>query len=208
MRTTIASLIISAIGLCGATHALAADVCSSSLNFVQNCGFETGNFTGWTITGTDSAPANNGLYYGVENSNQFSGNWAAYFGAVGGEITLSQTLNNLTPSFIYTITLEAFNDTTPDTGYINNIVLGLGNTTGQIASQVAARGYTLYSFSVGAAAASEPLSITSRNDAGFWNIDSIQVLQTGTPEPAALGLWGVGLTVFAGFYLAARRKRA
>lgn len=208
MRIPIVPVVIFAISLGGAAHAWAADVCSNPLNFVQNCGFETGNFSNWTISGTDSAPAGNGIYYGVESLHQFSGSYAAYFGALGGEITLSQTLNNLIPSFIYTVTIEAFNDTTPDTGYINNIILGLGAPSGQVASQVAADGYTLYSLTVGAAASSEVLSISSRNDAGFWNIDSIQVLQTGTPEPTPRALFGMGLAVLAGYYLVSRLKRA
>lgn len=207
MRILAVAVVSCAITLCSAPHALAADVCAIPSNFVQNCGFETGNFSNWTISGTDSAATNNGIFYGVENIHQFSGSWAAYFGAVGGEITLSQTLNNLIPSFIYTVTIEAFNDTTPDTGYINNIILGLGGTSGQVASQVASDGYTLYSFPVGATATSELLSISSRNDAGFWNIDSIEVLQTGTPEPATLPLFGIGLLVLAGSYLVSRLKR-
>ncbi len=189
-------LITLAAGLC-ASHAFAADVCATPSNFVQNCGFETGDFTDWTLKGTRSASANNGIYYGVENSNQYSGLYAAYFGAVGGEITLSQTLSNLIYSDVYTVTVEVFNDTTPQSNYLNNFSITLGNITSQPIKQVTADNYTIYSLKAGANSSSPAVSFTSRNDAGFWNIDSIQVLQTGTPEPSALTLSGIAFLVFA-----------
>ena len=191
MRANLTILLTIATGLCAGSPAFAADVCASTSNLVANCGFETGDFTNWTVTGTDSAAANNGIYYGVENFNQYSGSYASYYGAIGGEITLSQTLNNLIPSDVYTITLEAFNDTAPG-NYINNIIVSFGNRTGQLASQVSVGNYTLYTLIASATSTSSLLSISSRNDSGFWNIDSITAAQTGTPEPAAWTLSGLG----------------
>jgi hypothetical protein len=45
-------------------------------NLVVNCGFETADFTGWTIT-----PANPGSLFGV-NGNPHTGDNAAFFGAI------------------------------------------------------------------------------------------------------------------------------
>ena len=206
MRNQIKLLAIFALSLFSAPHAHAADICATSLNFVQNCGFETGDLTDWTVSGTYSGPAYNGLLYGVENYNQYSGNYAAYFGSIGGEITLSQTLTNLIPSDVYTVTVELFNDTTPG-NYVNNFSITLGGLTSQPLTQVAAGNYMIYTLRVGASSASPTLSLTSRNDAGFWNVDSIQVIQTGTPEPTALRLCGVSLALLSSYYFVARRRR-
>ncbi|HZS56896.1 MAG TPA: hypothetical protein VFA65_20995 [Bryobacteraceae bacterium] len=209
MRITSIMFVALTVSLCGALQALAADVCSlSPRNVITNCGFETGDFTGWTVTGTDSAPSNNGIYYGVENFDQFSGNDAAYFGAINGEISLNQALAGLIPDDIYTLTFEAFNDTTPTGVYINNLSVSLGGQTIPLASQVAADGYTLYTAIVGSHTASSTLSLISRNDAGFWNIDSVQMIQTGTPEPSAFQLLGAGMLLLAAFYWKTRPKRA
>ena len=207
MRTGCIFLFAVVIGVCSGSRLSAADVCATSTNLVANCGFETGSFSSWTISGTDSVAADNGIYYGIENFSQYSGNYAAYFGAVGGEITLSQTLNGLIPSDVYTITLEAFNDTAPipPALYTNNLGFTFGTTTGQVASQVAAGNYVLYTFVAAAPSTSTTLSINSRNDAGFWNIDSITAIQTGTPEPSGLALAGVGIALLA-IYFGFRNK--
>ncbi len=196
MRFVMTTLVLSVLGLGGGPHVFAADICATNQNLVANCGFESGNFSSWTLSGTDSGPLNNGIYYGIESYNQYSGNNAAYFGAVNGEITLSQPLTVI-PTYVYTITLEALNDTTPASNYINNLIFSLGAVTTQVASQVVAGGYTLYTAEVYSQAASTTLAISSRNDAGFWNVDSIQVVETATPEPSALLLSFAGLAVLA-----------
>lgn len=208
MRTTLKLLTFITIAVFGVSHAYAADVCATAANVVQNCGFETGNLSGWTVSGTDSAAANNGIYYGVENLNQYSGSNAAYFGPLGGEMMLSQTLSNLIVSDVYTVSLELFNDTTPDTGYINNFSITLGDRTTLPITQVAAGNYTLYKFVLSADSVNPVFSFTSRNDSGFWNLDSIQVIQTGTPEPPAAALCGTVLALMGGYCFALRRRRS
>ena len=207
MRFLFIPLFIFAAGLISAPGMFAADVCATPTNLVANCGFDSGDFTSWTVTGTDSDPSKNGQYYGIENSSQFSGNFAAFFGAAGGEISLNQTLSGLIPTDIYTISLEAFNDTTPDTGYINNLYIALGPMTDLVASQTPANGYTLYTAVIAATSTTEDLSILSRNDAGFWNIDSIQAMQTGVPEPAVFALFAAGLALVAGYMVIYRLRR-
>jgi hypothetical protein len=58
-------------------------------NLVTNCGFETGDFSGWTTT-----PAAVGSLFGVGDVNPDSGTYAAYFGAteVGSSDTISQSI--------------------------------------------------------------------------------------------------------------------
>ena len=61
-----------------ATPLLAQDICQSVAgNLVANCGFETGDFTGWTQSG------NLGLHRRHRRRFAFSGNYAAYLGPIG-----------------------------------------------------------------------------------------------------------------------------
>ena len=52
-------------GLWSGSQAVASSLCDALAgNLVVNCGFETGNFTAWTIGGNTANPGGN--YYGVD----------------------------------------------------------------------------------------------------------------------------------------------
>jgi hypothetical protein len=74
--------------------AFASDVCEGNGNLVVNCGFETGDFTGWTQGGNtgDTSVTNNPTYV-------FSGNFGAQLGPVGSDGTLTQVINGNTLTF-------------------------------------------------------------------------------------------------------------
>src|ERR1700728_1754539 len=68
-------------------------------NLVANCGFETGDFTGWTVTGSD-VPLSEGILYGVEGQDPIdliypnSGNYQAFVADLDtNATTLAQTLD-------------------------------------------------------------------------------------------------------------------
>jgi PEP-CTERM motif len=69
-----------------ATPLLAQDVCQSPGNLVANCGFETGDFTGWTQSG------NLGFTGVTGGAYAFSGSFGAYLGPVGSDGYLTQTI--------------------------------------------------------------------------------------------------------------------
>ena len=56
-------------------------------NLLTNPGFETGNFSGWALTG-------NSGFISIITSPVHSGNFAASFGAVGSLTFLSQTVTD------------------------------------------------------------------------------------------------------------------
>src|SRR5436190_16371503 len=71
---------------------------SANANLVVNGGFETGDFSGWTLTG-------NTVFSGVEcpgSALVFEGNCDAFFGPTGSTGGITQTLTGLTVGALYT----------------------------------------------------------------------------------------------------------
>jgi len=74
MRLAASSLAVLFLTLAGTAK---ADVCGSIAgNVVANCGFETGDFSGWTLSGNLQGGAPPNFYYGVDNTNPNSGSYA------------------------------------------------------------------------------------------------------------------------------------
>jgi hypothetical protein len=197
-----AALIVSLVGM---GVARADDACSSVAgNLVTNCGFETGDFTGWSATDSSGNSFVNGF-------NVYSGDNAAWLGPMDTTGTLSQSIAT-NPGDVYAITFAVANDTSPSTGYTNNFTAYFGGDLliggGGPYSQSA---YEDFTFDVAATSSSSLLNFISENDAGYWDLDSISVVDlTGppppppsTPEPGSIALLGTGLLAIAG---AARRR--
>jgi hypothetical protein len=84
-----------AAALAGASLVCSVSAGSASVNLLTNGGFETGDFSGWTIGGNFSYMSVTSGGYGAEN-----GVYSVYFGPVGSDATLSQTLTT-TPGATY-----------------------------------------------------------------------------------------------------------
>lgn len=112
---------------------------------VENLGFEEGNFSGWTTTGTTS----------VVNNNQKSGNHAAYVGTASAYGQVEQTLTGLSPNTTYQLSAwvkcaggrmfvrakdfggPGVSQSTDSTSYTNLVLAfttGPGNTTATISA--------------------------------------------------------------------------
>ena len=176
----------------------AASICDAVAgNLVTNCGFETGDFTGWTQGG------NTGFTFVTSNPVYvFSGNFGAQLGPVGSDGTLSQNVGAAGVTS-YNVSFWLRNDGgTPNdfTVFWNGVDVGpdLVNANGFA--------YSLFSgtLSGNAGAGANSLMFVFRQDPAVWGLDDV-VVTSAIPEPGSLILMGSGILGLAGVI---RRKLA
>jgi len=163
----------------------------AAINIVTNGGFETGDFTGWTLTGNTG-------FSGVQCPGAGfvpQGNCDAFFGPVGSNAILSQTLGTQAGS-TYLITFQFENDG----GTPNAFSASFGGTTLTSGTNLAASPFHLLSFAVLATSSSTPLTFMFRQDPAFMQLDAVSV---SVPEPGTMALLGAGI---AGLWW--RRRKA
>jgi hypothetical protein len=196
----------------GATQSRASSDCTAVVgNLVANCGFETGDFTSWTLSGNDVPGSLNNLY-GVEGTDPIDGispldgSYQAYIGDLDSNATtLAQTIATTSGSE-YTITFYVAQDTDPSSEYGNELIASFGGTSLIDDSDVAVEGYTKYTYNVDATSASSTLDLTLGNGLGEFLLDDVSVVDDTpvvTPEPGSLLLFCTGLLAMVGV---ARRR--
>ena len=159
-----------------ATHALAP------ANLIVNGGFETYDFTGWTIGGTvatsDSvvvAPHE----FDFSNDVPHTGSHEALVGSQGEEMTLSQTVAT-TAGEHYTVDFWVMQDQ-PPIGGDDFSASWNGTTLTSLVDVGQQSGYTEYQFDMTGAAGSGSSTLEfSANNIGYWDIDDVSVLK-GAP---------------------------
>jgi PEP-CTERM motif len=196
----------------GATQSRASSDCTAVVgNLVANCGFETGDFTSWTLSGND-VPGEEGNLYGVEGTDlidgisPLDGSYQTYIADLDSNATtLAQTFAT-TAGDEYAITFYAAQDTAPSAEYGNELEAAFGGVTLVDDSDVAVEGYTKYTYDVDATSGSSTLDLTFGNGLGEFLLDDVSVVDTTpvvTPEPGSLLLFCTGLLALVGV---ARRR--
>jgi hypothetical protein len=168
--------------------AIACATPASATEHVINGGFETGNFTGWTLTGNTG-------FTGVDNVTVHSGSFAGSFGQVGSTGSLSQSLSTVAGQ-MYTVSFWLGNDG----GATSSFSAAFGGDTLLSLSDPSSFGYTLYTYDVTASSGSTLLDFTFRQDPAFFHLDDISVRDVSSvPEPAtwAMMILGMGAVGFA-----------
>lgn len=166
----------------------------SAANIVTNGGFETGDFSGWSLSG------NTGFTF-VDTNGAYSGNYSAWFGPVGSDGYLTQVLNtNAGVPYTLSFWLENLGGTPNEfsVSWNGSVLTNMVDAGGF--------GFTEFTFSNLIGTGSDTLQFAIRDDPNYYVLDSISVdAGAATPEPATLGLIGVAL---AGIGLLRKKIRA
>ncbi len=149
--------------------------------------FQTGDFTGWTLSGNDAGLLGN--LYGVEGVDPLdgiapnSGAYQAYFADLAANATtISQTLGTVARGQ-YLVSWYLAQDTAPAAPYSNVFSASFGPSSLINVTGVPVQSYTYYSYLVTATSSSSTLDLTLGNDLGEFLLDDVKVVLT--PEPSA-----------------------
>jgi PEP-CTERM motif len=176
-----------------------AGTSAAKADLIVNGGFETGNFSGWTLSGNTgftgvSGPGFNDGF--VNNPN--SGNFFAFLGPVGSDGFLSQTFSDTAGKTLHVSFFLANDGDTP-----NDFHVSFDGTSLLSLTNDSAHAFEEFSFLV-TATGSDTLTIGGfRNDPGYFGLDDVSVT---VPEPTSIALFGAGLVALG--FMMRRRKRA
>lgn len=144
-------------------------------SIVQNGGFETGDFTAWTLVG-DTYVGN--LFYNVV-ATEFdfpgivhSGTYGAFLGEGGFLATLTQTL----PTIVQQKYLVSFWLNNPASGFGQEFIARWNGTDLMHLVDPPVFGWTNYQFVVSATATNTDLEFAERNDPNYFGMDDVSVV--------------------------------
>ena len=171
------SLLKKAASCAVAAAALSASVAAHA-DLVTNGGFETGDFTGWTLSGDTS-------FTGVDTFAPHDGAYAAFSGSLGG-VTISQTLATQA-GMHYVLQFWLQIEADPNGNSIPNFFSASwgGTPVAPAIVDSPAFGYTEFQYVLDASSASTDLAFSFSNTPAFTDFDSVSV---NVPEPTSLAL--------------------
>lgn len=175
-----------------------------AVNLVSNGGFETGDFTGWTLSGTDTGNMN--VATGDPIHPPHSGASNATLGSVGGLGFLSQTLTTV-PGMTYNLSYWLANNDhcCPNEFQVSWNGSVIADAT--CATSTSCFGFPYHQFTDSdllATGSSTVLQFGARQDPDFFSLDDVSV--EPTPEPSTWALAIPGMVPFALVYLRRRGR--
>jgi hypothetical protein len=158
----------------------------ASADLVFNGGFESGDFTGWILSG-------NPIRGIVDMANPHSGQFAADLTALDSQSFMEQFLAT-TPGAMYDLTYFLDVSKPFTSGTVVEFLAQVNGVTVFDQTNIPPQPYTRYSFPFIATGISTDLKFGFRYDAGAFFLDDISV--NAVPEPSSLWL-GLVVTAFA-----------
>ena len=159
-------------------------------NLITNGGFETGDFSGWTVFGTDNAVVGPTPF-----TSPHSGNFQAIFGF--GDNSISQNVTT-TPGSFYVITFWLAPDVRQ--GGSPSVAVNWGGSNIFSESFTSPSGYTEHTFTVNASSPATQLQFQFSSIFGnVFYLDDISVTRAGVPDGGStvsllgLALFGVAV---------------
>jgi hypothetical protein len=173
-------------------------------NIVNNGGFETGDFTGWTQGGNTGDT-------GVNSSSAHSGNFGAFLGPVGTPGTLTQNLTTIASSnYELSFFLEGGGDGGKGPlGGGSSIFFQVFWNGVKIFDSTGPGPYTQFEFfNLTATGPTTELKFVFQNDPSFFHLDDIVAGITATTVPEAFSTLWLALPVFVLIALARLRRKS
>lgn len=167
-------------------------VATARAELVTNGGFESGDFSGWTLSNVSFTSVTLiSTSYPVH-----SGSYSARLGSVYSDGYLSQNIATVAGEQ-YTVSFWL-----ASTGNIgNHFSVSLGGTTLFDQMNIPGQDYTEYSYTVTADSNNALLTLASRDDVNFLRLDDVSVVSanaSSVPEPGAVWFLGSGLISLIG----------
>lgn len=173
---------------------------ASASQLITNGGFETGDFTGWTVFADSTFVSPSGYITYAPHS----GNYFAALGTTGGDGVLSQTVADTTGQSYDLTYFLASNGASP-----SDFSVAWDGTTlpgSALTDPNSSGSYVEYSFLL-TGTGSDTLAISERDDPGYMALDDVSLTgASATPLPAALPLFATGLGALGLFGWRRKRK--
>jgi len=155
---------------------------------LTNGSFETGDFTGWTLTGNTGFTGVTNTFGGVGPTD---GSYLAYFGAVGSEGYLSQAFAD-TAGDVLALSFDLYNFG----GTPSYFEFDFDGTLLTALTDPDAFGWTTYTFDV-TATGSDNIQFGFRQDPSYFLLDNVAATDEGSsvPEPGSMAMVAAGLGI-------------
>lgn len=178
--------------------AISGFVTPAHANLILNGSFETGNFTDWTVSGSNlvyvvsTTGTNGGISYGPQNGTYYT-QFDAY---VGSPAIVSQTIDTtIGTNYDFSFWVGSVGGTP------NSMVVDFGSVNVLTITNEANTTYVQYNYNVTATSSLTTISFAGADDPLWMLLDNVSVVASTTslpvPEPAGVGMLAVGLVGLA-----------
>lgn len=167
-----------------------------------NGGFETGDFSGWVLTGSSDSNV-------VAPDQPNNGDYSAFFGQVDAPASIAQTVaTQAGHDYIVSFWLSNLGGSVDNTSTATTFQALAGDTSLFTSDDKTATDYTRFDLQFTAASDTTALAFLFRNDETFWLFDDVSISELMTtpttpaapasvPEPSSALILALGLALLS-----------